>query len=292
MTSPDRPTQNAWGPIVQVALEQRFPPQRRVIHDPLAYTVLPVYLQLLVKVAGTSPLREMVLGVVDRKVPGVRGGVLCRKRAIDDWLTAVLTSGVDAVVNFGAGMDTRACRFPPAQIVPVYEVDLPETVAAKAAALRRAVGALPAHLHLVAVDLERPDVALALHAAGYAAGRRVFFIMEGVSQYISEAAVRRMLETTRSGGAGSRLGFTYVRRDFLEGRNMYDLAALYRQTRVRRSTWRFGLDPASIQGFLADYGWQEVEHLGPAEYQARYIQPTGRTIPVMAVERLVYAEKV
>ena len=70
MKTADQSTQIAWGPVVQVALEQRFPPQRIVIHDPLAYPVLPVYLKLLVKVAGTSPLREMLLGLIDRKVPG------------------------------------------------------------------------------------------------------------------------------------------------------------------------------------------------------------------------------
>jgi hypothetical protein len=35
-----------------------------------------------------------------------------------------------------------------------------------------------------------------------------------------------------------------------------------------------------------------VEQVGSAEYQALYLLPAGRTLPVMAIERLVYAEMV
>lgn len=291
-TTTGNATENAWGPIVQVALEQRFPPEQRITQDPLAYPFLPAYLRLIVKVGGTSPLRELLLGLIDRQVPGVRGGVLCRKRAIDDRLLVALKQGMDDVVNLGAGMDTRACRMPPGYVIPIYEVDLPNTIMAKAATLRRVLGGLPVHLHLVTADLERQDIGPALQVAGYTPGRKVFFIMEGVSQYVTEAAVRQALEVTRSAGPGSRLAFTYIRRGFLEGRELYDLEVLYRQTRMRKSIWRFGLNPEDVAGFLDDYGWREVEHLGSAEYQTRYVRPTGRNMPVMAIEQFVYAERV
>jgi O-methyltransferase involved in polyketide biosynthesis len=91
---------------------------------------------------------------------------------------------------------------------------------------------------------------------------------------------------------GSRLVFTYILQDFIAGRQMYGLEVLYRQTRFRQQLWQFGLEPAEMGAFLESYGWRELEQVECAEYQARYLQPVGRAMPVMAVERAVYAEKV
>lgn len=287
-----RPTQNAWGPLVQVALEQRYAPDHRIIDDPLAYRLLPAYLKLMVAVGGSSLLRGHLLGLMDRKVPGIVGGILCRKRAIEERLYQAMGQVVECVVDLGAGMDTRAARQPPDSTVIFYEVDLPETIAAKAAALRRVYGEIPPQIRLVATDLERDDIAGGLAAAGYIPGRKVFFIMEGVTQYISEAAVRRLLEETSGVDPGSGLAFTYIRQDFIEGRELWGLETLYHLTRERRTTWKFGLEPDAVSEFIAPFGWRKVGQLGSAEYLERYVRPAGRDMPVMAVEQLVFAEKV
>lgn len=54
---------------------------------------------------------------------------------------------------------------------------------------------------------------------------------------------------------------------------------------------QFSLEPGEVAVFIRTYSLQEVEQLGSAEYQARSVWPTGRDISVMAVERLVVAEK-
>jgi len=43
--------------------------------------------------------------------------------------------------------------------------------------------------------------------------------------------------------------------------------------------------------FLGEYGWRVREHLGYDELGERYVNPTGRELMSMAVERIVYAEK-
>lgn len=287
----NRAARTAWGPIVQVALEQYVPRQQRIVQDSLAYHFLPVYLRLLVRAMSPKAIRERLLAAIDRRIPGIRGGILCRKRYIDESLADALTSGLDAVVILGAGMDTRGCRLPHGGDVPVYEVDLPPNIAMKTATLRRVFSEVPAHIRFAPVDLERQDVGPVLQAAGYAPGRAAFFILEGVTQYITEATVRRLLASLQIAGAGSRLVFTYIQRDFMEGREMYDLELLYRQTRIRQSFWHFGLEPESVGAFLEPYGWHEVEQAGSEEYQARYLRPAGRALPVMSVERIVYAAK-
>ncbi|PXX12041.1 hypothetical protein C8E89_102165 [Mycolicibacterium moriokaense] len=56
--------------------------------------------------------------------------------------------------------------------------------------------------------------------------------------------------------------FTYVRKDFIDGVNMYDAAILYKRFRQRQQVWRFGLDPDKVASFIAEYGWHLDEQGG------------------------------
>jgi methyltransferase (TIGR00027 family) len=236
-------------------------------------------------------VREKLFASIDQRVPGVRGGILCRKRYIDDKLEGMLGYGLQTLVILGAGMDTRAYRIPELASLRVYEVDLPETIDAKNAVLRRLFGKVHDHVRLVPVDFDCQELGGALQETGYSRESISFFIWEGVTQYISEAAVSGVLEFLKSAYRGSRLVFTFIRKDFIDGQKMYDLDALYRQTRLKKDFWQFGMQPDEVGDILEAYGWRELEQVGSAEYQQRYLQPAGRVMPVMAVERCVCAEK-
>jgi methyltransferase (TIGR00027 family) len=274
-----------------VALEQWVPAEQRIVHDPLAYRLLPAYLKGLVALCRVGPLRRALLGGADRSVPGIVGGLLCRKRYIDECLVEALAADISSVVILGAGFDTRAYRLPELRSRQVYEVDLPQNTRAKEAALRRLVGRVPDHVRLVPVDFDRQDLGARLRGAGYSGLAPCFFIVEGVTQYISEAAVHKMFEFLQKAPVGSRLAFSYVRQDFIDGERLYGLEILHKRTRVQRSLWRFGLEPEAIGSFLDRYDWQELEQVGRIEYEERYLRPVGRTMPVMEVERMVHAER-
>ncbi|HSD85087.1 MAG TPA: SAM-dependent methyltransferase, partial [Anaerolineae bacterium] len=104
--------------------------------------------------------------------------------------------------------------------------------------------------------------------------------------------IRRTFNFLAQVQAGSRLVFTYVRKDFIEGTARYGLDLLYRTYRLRRRLWHFGWEPQQVAAFLAEYGWKEVEQVGSQEYTSRYLKPSGRTMPVLEIERAVYAEKI
>jgi methyltransferase (TIGR00027 family) len=288
----EKAARTAKSPTFQVALEQLVPAEQRVINDPLAQRLMPAQLQALLTVCRIGPLRRLLPRLADIQVPGVVGGLLCRKRYIDERLQAALQAGITSVVILGAGFDTRAYRLPGLSSVRVYEVDLPENSEAKRTAVRRALGEEPAHVSLVGTDLNREDLLGALQSAGYSAGQPAFYIVEGVTQYIPEAAVRRTFRFLAQAAQSSQLVFTYVRRDFIQGENLYGLPVLYKQTRGRGELWQFGWTPEEIAPFLAEYGWRELEQVGSAEYQERYVQPLHRQMRVMEVERAVWAERI
>ncbi|MBS9531969.1 SAM-dependent methyltransferase [Mycobacterium sp. M1] len=286
----NRAAATAYGPMVLAAIEQHEPPGRRLVDDDLAAQFLPAPLRALVAALRPAPLRRWFTAAVERSGPGLWANLTCRKRFIADRLDEA-GDDVDAVVVLGAGLDTLAYRLTRRARIPVFEVDQPVNIARKAAIVRRVLGALPLAVRLVALDFERDDLLTILAEHGYRPGWRTFFVWEGVTQYLTEAAVRTTLEGLRPVPPGSRLVFTYVRSEFLDGTNRYGSARLYR-TAVTKRLWHFGLRTGQVADFLAEYGWRLVDQAGPDEFLRRYVEPAGRNLRASELEWSVYAEKV
>jgi methyltransferase (TIGR00027 family) len=282
--------ETAVGPMTIVAVEQYEPAVQRLVHDDLAYHFLPSGVQRIVRLARWRPMRNLLIGVTEKTAHGIWGSMLCRKRFIDDRLCKSAAE-IEAVVILGAGLDTRAYRLDALKHLPVFEVDLPENVAFKQARLRELHQPHPDRLQLVPVDFERQDLAAALAERDFRTTGRTFFIWEAVTQYLTEGAVRATFGFLAKAPSGSRLVFTYVRQDFLDGVNLYGAAPTYKRFRLRQQLWQFGLSPERVAPFLAEYGWNEVEQAGAEEYTTRYVAPSGRTLPISELERSVYAEK-
>lgn len=283
--------QTAFGPMVQAAIEQYEAPQRRLVTDDLALAILPAGQRAVVRAMRWPLLRRLTIAAGERAVPGSWSLITCRKRYIDEKLDEALPN-IDAVVVLGAGMDTRAYRLAHRSDIPVFEVDLPVNIARKTTAVQRAIGGVPASVHLVPLDFERDDLIDTLTDYGYQTDARTFFIWEGVTQYLTEDAVRATLRALLPAPAGSRLVFTYVRKDFIDGLNMYGAAILYKRFRQRQQVWRFGLDPDTAPGFAAEYGWRLVEQAGPEYYLRNYIEPAGRDLTASQLEWSAYAHKI
>ncbi len=283
--------QTAFGPMVLAAIEQNEPPDRRLVDDDLAVLFLPAPLRWLVGATRWGPARRLMIRGSEFTGPGLWVNMACRKRFIDDKLKEALDD-IDAVVILGAGLDTRAYRLTRRVRIPVFEVDLPVNIARKAKTVRRVLGEPPLSVRLVALDFERDDLLTSLAEHGYRTDYRAFFVCEGVTQYLTEGGVRRTLEGLRAAAPGSRLVFTYVRRDFIDGTNHYGTRTLYRNVRERQQLWRFGLEPDEVAGFIADYGWRLVEQAGPDEFVQRYVEPTGRKLNASRLEWSAYAEKI
>ena len=286
----DPVAQTAFNPMVQVAMEQYEPPGRRLVTDATARAILPAGQRALVGAMRWPLLRRLTIAAGERAVPGSWSIITCRKRFIDGKLDEALPD-IDAVVILGAGMDTTGLRLARRSDVPVFEVDLPVNIERKKAAVERALGAVPASVHLVPMDFERDELMDRLVAHGYSTGARTFFIWEGVTQYLTEDAVRATLTALQGAAAGSLLVFTYVRKDFIDGSNMYDAALLYKRFRQRQQLWKFGLNPDEVAEFVDQYGWKFVEQAGPDYYVDNYIGPTGRDLAASDLEWAAYCVK-
>jgi methyltransferase (TIGR00027 family) len=278
------------GPTVTVAVEQYFPEDQRIIEDSLAYSILPFPMRAFVRLMRPAFIRDWMIRASEKSAPGIWGGLMCRKRYIDQKLIESIDQ-IDAVVDLGAGFDTRAYRLPALAGMPVWEVDQPENIGPKQARLRKLFGEVPTHVELVPIDFDREELDAVLASHGYPADRRIFFIWEAVTQYLAETGIRTTFDFLARAARGSRLAFTYVRKDFLDGQVMYGQEHLYKQYVVRGKIWLFGLDPEGVVNFLEPYGWRVIEHLSYEELAERYVKPTGRELASTPIERMVYAEK-
>jgi methyltransferase (TIGR00027 family) len=282
----------AYGVMAQIALEQARPKARRIFEDPLAVHMLSPSQQAMTMFISMRPLRQPLYGLLEKVAPGIANGILSRKRYIDDKLSESLRSGINTVVILGSGLDTLAYRNSQLMNAHVYEVDLPEIITYKEKKVRQIFQTLPEHVTYVPIDFETQSLDTVLISQGWSPARHAFYVWEGVTQYLTEAGVRGTFEFLAKASAGSRLVFTYVVKDFIDGVNKYGLDSFYQRVRVKNQLWHFGLNPPDVEKFMGKYGWKVLEQAGADEFRKRYVEPAGRSEPVSEIERTVYAKRV
>lgn len=279
----------ALGPTALIAAEQFYPEGQMVITDNFAYRMLPASSRFFVNLLRFDRFRNWIIGLSEKKQPGIWGGLLCRKRYIDEKLTASVND-IETIVNLGAGFDTRYFRLRLRSGIPVWEVDQPGNIKAKESRLREIFGKIPSNVRLVPVDFDIEDLSAVLESKGYSLSKRTFLIMEAVTQYLTADGVKKNFDFLSKAESGSRLIFTYVRKDFLDGKNFYGWESGYKRF-VSSKIWHYGIDPGELPGFLKNYGWGVTEDRGYNELAEEYLKPAGRNLTSTQVERIVYAEK-
>ena len=276
-------------PIALIAIEQFFPKNQRIVEDGLAYHMLPLGSRIFVRLLRLGWIRNQVIRGSEKIYPGIWGGLLCRKRYIDEKLTESVGQ-VEAVVNLGAGFDTRAYRLSVLSDLPVWEVDQPENINPKLVRLCRIFGRLLARVKLVAIDLDHEDLGTVLASHGYSRSKKTFFVLEAVTQYLTESGIKTTFDFLAKAVPGSRIAFSYVRKDFLDGRNKFGNKRFYNDF-VAKRIFIFGMEPDEWPRFLSEYGWKIIEDVAYDEMADKYIRPTGRVLTSTPIERMVFAEK-
>ena len=110
--------------------------------------------------------------------------------------------------------------------MPVFEVDHPDTQAAKRSALRRALPALPDNVTFVPSDFNLETLDRTMVEAGYRPEQPTVFLWEGVTDYLTEPIVDSTLRwCARTASAGSVVLFTYVHSDVLDNPDAFVGAA-------------------------------------------------------------------
>lgn len=224
--------------------------------DPIAPELLPPGVGLVARRLGRDAARG---GLGSRALAAASLGLVAHMRfrtwAIDRVIEQAVRAGARQLVILGAGADARAHRMPALGAVPVFEVDHPATQALK----RKKLGLRADRTRFVAVDFERDDLAEELGGAGHDASLATAWIWEGVTEYLTEAAVEATLAVVAArSAADSVLALTYGTPELASfGRALHPLVApafaalgeplrgLMRPSDARRAIERAGLSVTS-----------------------------------------------
>jgi methyltransferase (TIGR00027 family) len=254
-----------------VALYRAFETYERrrapLFRDPYARRFLDRSLALVVSASRAPGLRGLLERYADRRAPGSRTSAIARTAYIDDAVRAAVAGGIDQVVILGAGFDCRAHRMPELAGAAVFEIDRAETQAAKRARVPDG-----STVRYVAVDFLRDDVGDKLAAAGWQSQRRSLFLWEGVTNYLTEDAVAKVMRWFATAAAGSTVVFTYVHRGLLDGTVPFTGGErIVENVKRLGEPWTFGLRPDQVGDFVAQSGLRLRDDLGADDYRRRYL---------------------
>jgi methyltransferase (TIGR00027 family) len=261
------------------ALESSRPPHQRVCDDPLARHFLSWPFAVVMGIAAIPGVAPFVCSYIDRRWSGVRSSVVARTRLIDDLIAAALEQDIEQLVIRGAGFDSRAYRVSRLAAIDTFEVDHPNTQAARQEALKRVLPSPPRHVRFVAIDFKQKDWASAMSDAGYCESKRTLVLWEGVTNYLTADAVDSTLQWCSTASPRSQLLFTYVHRDILTRPSAFvGTRNLFASLEKAGERFTFGMEPNQVPQYLAGRGLSLELDIGAAEYRARYFGAQARTM--------------
>ena len=204
--------------------------------------------------ALAGPQGNELLAWMETRAPGVSEGqaVAIRTKFYDDTLERILAqSGTDQLVFLAAGLDTRTFRLPLPPELTLFELDRPEVLGLKDAALAQ-LNAVPRCRRIpVPADLAG-DWPKALQGGGFDRQRPAIWFVEGLLYYLNEAQVHHLLDTLSERAVpGSWLLADVVGQSFLTSPYMAGFLAMMA---ANGSPWQFGTDDP--EGLMTAHGWQ------------------------------------
>ena len=195
------------------------------------------------------------------KLEHMPAAMAARTRFFDSFFHDATQAGIRQAVILASGLDARAYRLSWPDDMTVFEIDQPEVIAFKTAALAELGAAPTVDRRTVAIDL-RQDWPAALRQAGLDPNQPTAWIAEGLLGYLPPEAQDLLMDNiTALSAAGSRLAVEAMpsrpERDMEEAREM-----------MRRSTakWR-------EHGF--EFDWDDVGFEGERKDVADYLDGLG-----------------
>ena len=219
----------------------------------------------------------------------LRALTVMRSRYAEDELYLAIGRGLTRYVILGAGLDSFAYRHPDlTSSVDVLEVDHPVTQTWKKKRLLELGLHQPPNLMFLPLDLKESSLTDGLSAGRYGLAEPAFVSWLGVTQYLPESAVLRVLQQVGSLPEGTEIVFTYIApRNTLDGESQrfWDLCS--RSTRERGEPWITFFETTRLIRTMKELGFSEIQNLAPKEANARYFAGRRDNLSVAGIEHVM-----
>jgi len=238
--------------------------------DDIAYILIPSFFRLLLKSWWLFKLFSW------RFFPhGIYEYVIARTKYFDAVFIEALDNSFDQIVIFGAGFDSRALRFSElSKGTQIFELDAPITQQEKLKAYLSKKLVIPENLVLVPIDFNKDNLAEKIVQAGFVAGKKSLFMLEGVTMYLSQDAVESTFRFIADvSGIGSLIVFDYIHAGVLRRENKYyGEKDIYKTVAKVGEEWTFALEENEVERFLGRYGFLQKDHSGTRELENKYFR--------------------
>jgi methyltransferase (TIGR00027 family) len=194
-----------------------------------------------------------------RDLPDGAWVVAIRTVVIDAFLRSAISSGIDTIVNLGAGLDTRPYRMDLPSSLRWVEVDHPSLIGGKEAQLRDEAPACS--VERFGLDLAERGARQELFDRLGATSIRTMALTEGVLSYLSVDEAGALADDLRA-----QPSFEVWVTEYLSPQR---LRYYQKHQPLHRVPVRF--DPVSCEAFFSDHGWRirEIRYLGEESQRLR-----------------------
>ena len=236
--------------------------------DHIAVKLLPGFVKYLLKLR--------ILNLKGRISPeGIYPYVIARTKYIDSIFQNAIKNGVEQVVIFGAGFDSRAIRLTDQNTnIIVYEIDTYFTLDAKTKQFRKRGIAKPENNIYIPIDFDKEEIKLKLDDSSFNISKKTLFILEGLIMYLSEKAIDETFKLINNYSLpGSLLVFDYIYASVLRQELKYfGEKSIYERVKKDGESWTFGIEEGEIENFLNQFNFNLIEHLDSNTIENKYFK--------------------
>jgi methyltransferase (TIGR00027 family) len=238
--------------------------------DNIAYILVPGYVKCVLRFPWLCRLYNRFF-----TPRGIYEYLIARTKYIDAVFTDALKEGIDQIIIFGAGFDSRAQLFNNLNTsTRIYELDAPITQGNKLQVFKKLKIAIPENLVFVPIYFDRESLGEKLGEAGFEENRKSLFIMEGITMYLNAASIDSTFRFIRDASEGGSLVlFDYIYAGVLRQENRYyGERDVFQKVSKLKEKFTFALEEGEIEEFLSRYGFCLKNHSDAKELEKKYFQ--------------------
>jgi methyltransferase (TIGR00027 family) len=204
---------------------------------------------------------------------GIYEYVIARTKYIDNIFKESIENGIEQILIFGAGFDSRTLRFAKKNIIiKIFELDSLPTQTAKLKQFRKKDISIPKNTIFIPMDFHVDSVSEKLESNGFKRNKTTLFIMEGIIMYLDKEAVDELFKLIyKLAVPESRVIFDYIHASVLRRENIYyGEKDIYEKVNSLREPWLSGIEKGEMEAFLKNYNFNLIQNLNSEDLEKMF----------------------